>query len=211
MLWSEKGGGKDFEQAPLGAQVARCVKMIDIGSQTGEWQGKATVRRQVIITFELPNCLMSDGENAGKPFVVNKFYTASLGEKATLRHDLVAWRGREFTKEELAAFDAKNIMGKPCMLGLIDKEGKTRIGTIMQLPKGMPVPEQVNQSVFFSIDEFDQRVFDSLSDGIKKMIESSPEYKALKGKPAGSFDDMADDIPWADEKAASSEVEDIPF
>lgn len=212
MKWSEHGSSKDFEQAPTGAQVARCIKMIDIGTQVGEWQGKPKSRRQVIITFELPNCLMTEGDNEGKPFIVSKFYTASLGEKASLRHDLVAWRGREFTKEELAAFDAKNIMGKTCMLGLINKEGKTRIGTVMQLPKGMPIPDQINQTVFFSLDEFNQSVFDSLSDGIKKMVELSPEYKALKGKTQSSgFDDLSDDKLWDNESHMPVDDEDIPF
>ena len=209
MKWTESGNSKPFEQAPVGAQVGRCIKMIDIGTQTGEWQGKPTHRRQVILSWELPNCLMTEGESAGKPFIVSKFYTASLGEKATLRHDLEAWRGRAFTEEELAGFDSKNIMGKSCLLGLITKNEKTRVGTIMQLPTGMPVPNQVNKSVFFSLDEFDKDVFDSLSDGIKTMIMASPEYQAIASpQPSGNgFEDMPDDKPWDDSKLD----EDIPF
>lgn len=204
MQFKDNGGG-DFEQPPIGTHVARCVKMIDIGTQKGEYQGKATFKRQVIIGWELPNELITEGEFAGNPFTVSKFYTASLSEKANLRSDLKNWRGRDFTEEELAGFDAKNILGKPCMLSLTaNDKGKVRVTGVMALPKGTQVPEQVNEILYFSLEpeEFKQEVFDKLSDGYKKMIQVSPEYQertnpGMAQKPTGSgFDDFEDDIPF---------------
>lgn len=200
MKWADNGGG-DFEQPPVGTTVARCVKIIDIGTQKGEYQGKATSKRQCIVGWELPNDLMTEGDHAGKPFTVSKFYTASLGEKANLRKDLQNWRGREFTDEELRGFDSKNIIGKACMLSLTQNDkGKVRVTGVIALPKGMEVPPQVNASLYFSLDEYDAKVFESLSDGFKKMIQASPEYQAVASgrvkQPAGSFDDMDDDIPF---------------
>jgi hypothetical protein len=206
MKWSSEGG-TEFEQAPVGAQVARCTKLIDIGTQTGEWQGKPKHTRKVIITWELPKCLMSEGEYAGQPFTIARFYTASLGDKANLRHDLVSWRGREFTPEELAGFDAKNILGKPCMLNIIrDDKGKSRVNGVMQLPQGFEVPPQVNPSFYFSLDEFDSKAFEQLSKGIRGMVEASPEYRAIANpepsrsdfdEPSGhGFEDMPDDLPF---------------
>jgi len=202
MKWSDQGGG-DFEQPPIGTHVARCIKLIDIGTQRGEYQGKATMKRQVIIGFELPNELMQEGEYAGKPFTVSRFYTASLGEKANLRRDLANWRGRDFTEEELRGFDSKNILGKACMLSLTPNDkGKTRITGVMALPKGTPVPDQVNSTVYLSLepDEFNPEVFEALSDGYKKLIKASPEWAELQKPRApqggGHFDDMRDDIPF---------------
>lgn len=203
MKWTDTGG-KEFEQPPTGTHVARCVKMIDIGTQRGEYQGQATSKRQVIIGFELPNELMTEGDAAGKPFTVSRFYTASLSEKANLRKDLANWRGRDFTQQELLGFDAKNILDKTCMVSLTPNEkGKVRITGIMALPKGTPVPQRVNPIVYLSLEpgEFDQAVFDSLSDGYKKLIKVSPEYEAITkhdGQPEkkGAFDDMTDDIPF---------------
>lgn len=208
MKWKDSGGG-DYEQPPVGTHVARCVKLIDIGTQKGEYQGKATMKRQVIIGFELPNELMTEGEAAGKPFTVSKFYTASLGEKANLRKDLANWRGRDFTVGELQGFDSKNILGKACMLSLTANEaGKTRITGVMALPKGTQVPPQVNPTVYLSLerDEFNREVFEALSDGYKKFITNSPEYQELlrpapKQDDAGNgggraFDDMEDEIPF---------------
>lgn len=200
MKWTDTGGG-DFEQPPVGTYVARCIKIIDLGTQKGEWQGKANFKRQVIVGWELPTELMTEGDYAGKPFVVSKFYTASLGEKANLRKDLQNWRGREFTAEELAGFESKNILGKPCMLSLTaNDKGKTRVTGVMALPKGMQAPEQVNTVTYFSLDDFNRETFESLSKGFKAMIESSPEYQHIlngpKSAPKGSFEDMEDDIPF---------------
>jgi hypothetical protein len=200
MKWSDSGGG-DFEQAPIGTHIARCVKIIDIGTQKGEYQGKVNIRRQCIIGWELPNELMTEGEYAGKPFVVSRFYTSSLGEKANLRKDLENWRGKAFTEQELLGFEAKNILDKPCMLSIIHNDkGKARVSGVMAVPRGTLVPNRVNDLLYFSLDEFDQKIFDGLSDGYKKLIQVSPEYSGLsKGngsKPAGKFDDMEDDIPF---------------
>lgn len=201
MKWVNNDGS-DFEQPPVGTHVARCIKVIDIGTQRGDYQGKATSRRQCIIGWELSNELMAEGDYVGQPFTVSKFYTASLGEKANLRRDLENWRGRSFTDQELGGFESKNIIGKTCMLSLtLNEKAKIRVTGVMALPKGMEVPGQVNKSIYFSMDEFDAGVFDALSDGIKKMISSSPEYLAaikqsLGGGSQTSHDGVDDDIPF---------------
>ena len=201
MLIKETGGGMEFEQAPTGAHIGICIRIVDLGTQKNEYQGQVNYKREGLFTWELPSNLMTSGEQAGKPFVVSKFYTLSLSEKANLRKDLAAWRGRDFTPEELAGFDPKNVLGKACMLNLIaNAKGKTIINGVMQLPKGFPVPAQVNPNVYFSLEEFKQETFDGLSKGIKEIIERSPEYQKLKTpdyahEPVG-FDDLKDDIPW---------------
>jgi len=202
MLWADHGGG-DFEQPPVGTHVARCVKIIDIGTHRGEYQGKVTIRRQCIVGWELPNELMSEGEYAGKPFAVSRFYTASLSEKANLRKDLENWRGRAFTEAELAGFDAKNILSKACMLSLTENDkGKVKVTGVMALPRGTQVPDQINPLVFLSLErnEFDAKLFQGMSDGYKKLIMASPEYQEItrpgSTAPAGKFADMDDDIPF---------------
>src|SRR5579863_4111692 len=152
---SDKGGS--FQSAPVGTHVARCIKIIDIGTQTGEYQGKVLERNQIIVMFELPTTLMDDGN----PFVASKFYTNSLNEKANLRHDLEQWRGRAFSKEELGSFDLMNILGKPCMVSIIEKpEVKgTKVGSVMSIPKGFQVPEQVNPSFSFWLDEYSEEKY----------------------------------------------------
>lgn len=205
MRVSDNGGG-DFEQAPAGTHVARCVRLIDIGTQFGEYQGKPTSARKVVVTWELPNERMTEGEYAGKPFLVGKWYTASIGEKANLRKDLVNWRGREFNEEELRGFDIKKLLGVPCLLSLTPNEkNKVRVTGIMKPPPGTTCPPQINPPVYFSLerDEFNQAVFDSLSEFWQKEIQKSPEWGDLRGKPGPvkasavqSFAEMEDDIPF---------------
>lgn len=207
MKFKDNGGG-DFAQAPIGTHVARCVQVVDIGTQTGEYNGQPNQRRQCVIGFELPTELMPDGNFAGQPFKVSKFYTASLSEKANLRRDLESWRGKPFTAEELHGFDAANLIGKPCLVTVVaNDKGKSVIKAVTGLPKGTVVPAQVNASVFFSLDKFDPVVYEGLSKGFKKLIEESPEYTQMFNasspkastapvKGGNALADMDDDIPF---------------
>lgn len=178
-------GGTSFEQPPIGSHAARCIAIIDIGTQKTTFEGETQIRRQVIVRWELSNELMTTGDFAGKPFTVSKFYTASLHEKAGLRKDLVSWRSRDFTPEELKGFDLKNILGHPCMLAVgLSEKGKAKVTSVMGLPKGMVVPAQVNPSLNFSLnpEQFKAADFENLSKGFKEMVFVSPEYQALVGK-----------------------------
>lgn len=201
MKWSDSGG-KEFEQAAAGNHVARCIGMIDIGTQENSYEGKTTYARKIVLRFELPNEVMQDGDYAGKPFIVGKYYTASLSEKANLRKDLESWRGRPFTQEELMGFDSKNILDKPCMVNVVhtDKK-KAKIASIAPIPRGLEIPPRVNDILYLSLerDEFKRDVFEGLSDYWKGEIMKSPEWAELQGKPtkaAKSFDEMTDDIPF---------------
>lgn len=194
MIIKDTGGG-NFEQAPAGTHLGRCIKLIDIGTQKGEYQGQATFKRQIIVGWELPSELMQTGEYAGKPFCVSKFYTASLSEKANLRKDLENWRGRAFTDEELRGFDLSSILGKPCMLSIVlNDKNNARVGGVMAAPKGMSLPEIANPVLYFSLEEgrFDMATFESFSDKMRQMISQSPEFhERMKhsGKPADAFED----------------------
>jgi hypothetical protein len=172
------GGGGDFEQVPAGTFAARCYQIIDLGHQTFEWKGEAKVAPKVRITWGL-NEPMKDG----RPFSISKEYTASIGEKANLRKDLEAWRNRKFTAQELSNFSLENVLGAPCMIGIVhvpSKDGtKTyaNLGSIMALPKGMECPELVNPAVKFDIGTFDQKVFESLTNYVQKKILMSKELE----------------------------------
>ena len=91
--YTSEGSGGSFKQAPAGTHVARAIKIIDLGTQHGEYLGEPTVRSQIVVQWELPNeTLTIDGED--KPFIVSCFYTNSLNEKAKLRADLETWSGK---------------------------------------------------------------------------------------------------------------------
>lgn len=194
-----KESGSDFKQPDAGTYPARCIKIIDLGTQHDEWQGKPIVRRQVMLMWELPTETVTiDGQE--KPMIVSKFYTLSLSEKSNLRPDLEAWRGRAFTPEELLGFDLANVLDKPCMVSVIHNDkGKARVSSVGKLVKGIEVPPHFNKPVFFSLDEFDGSVFQSLPDGIKNIIAKSDEYKASFAPPGSN------------NVAQGTDPDDIPF
>jgi hypothetical protein len=195
------GGGGDFEQCPAGSFAARCYQIIDLGHQTFEWQGTAKVAPKVRITWEL-NEMMADG----RPFSISKEYTASIGDKANLRKDLESWRGRAFSAEELRNFSLENVLGAPCLLGVVHRPSKdgskvyANVGSVMALPKGMTAPELVNPAIKFDIGTFDHTVFESLSNYVQKKIMMSKELEENGIPQATSSQDEpvieSDEVPF---------------
>lgn len=184
MQWSAKSEST-WKQPETGNWPATCIRIIDLGTQEREYQGKTSYRRQSLIIWEI------DGQvdDQGQPITISKAYTASLGDKANLRKDLESWRGRPFTSDELAGFDVKNLLGKPCLLNLIKVQGqkgeKVVIATISALPKGMPSPNApVHAQYIYSLDDHDQAIWDTLSDGIKGWINRSQERSQSQLAPS---------------------------
>lgn len=142
-------GGKDFELVPAGNHQAVCVFVEDIGTHEGTYQGVPNNRHQIVVCWELVE-KMTKGENAGKPFMVSKFYTFSLGEKANLRKDLEAWRGVAFTEDDLKnGFDIEKLKGANCLLNVIHykkQDGNTgsKIQSISPIIKGMTKITPIN-------------------------------------------------------------------
>lgn len=132
-----KQDNANFEQPTPGTVQAVCVFVHDIGNQPGEYQGKPRIAHKIIVAWELGQ-KMTTGEFAGKPFMITKYYTLSLSEKASLRKDLEAWRGKAFTEAELKGFDVESIKGANCLLSIVETEnGKRKVNGVMALPAGM--------------------------------------------------------------------------
>lgn len=190
----------NFELVPAGTYVATCYRIIDLGTQKNEYQGKTNFHHQIIIGWELTDEKMKDG----KPFAMQKFYNLSSNEKATLRIDLESWRGQPFSKEEFGSFDIAKLLGKPCLMGVVheNKNGKLKaiISSILRLPKNMTSPTLVNPIVQFDLSSFDQEVYDSLSDFCKGKIALSPEYAEIKNPTGEKIShvpvDLNDEIPF---------------
>lgn len=177
MQWSAKSEST-WKQPEAGNCSALCIRVIDLGTQDGEFQGKPKSSRQCRIVWELTDQF----DDNGKPLIIQRTYTSSLGEKANLRRDLESWRGRPFTPEELAGFDVHNIIGKPCLLNLIKKQRpygeSVEISAVGALPKGMSVPAvPVNETYIYSVDEHDPVVWEKLSARLQERINSSHERR----------------------------------
>jgi hypothetical protein len=194
----EHSGGGNFQIAPAGNHVAICYQMIELGQLYDKKYDKWS--RKVLLGWELPMETMDDG----RPFIVSNRFTASLGENAALRRQLESWRGRPFSAQELAGFDLKAVLGKPCMVNIVHKQvgDKTyaNITSITPLPKGMEVPAQQNANQVFEFGDqgFDEAAFNGLSDGLKRVISESKDYQMLAGsdQAVASQDDLDSDLPF---------------
>ena len=175
-------GGGDFTPAPAGIHRAVCISYVDLGHQESEFNGESKIQNKVMLMWELPDELIKT-DDGDKPFVVSKFYTKSLHEKSTMRHDLVAWRGREFTEPELEGFDLDNILGKACQVNIIheSKNGKTRakLTAVLPLSKGMEKPEPSVEPWRYDMAEDRSNFPEQLSDGMKKLIMKSKEMNSV--------------------------------
>jgi hypothetical protein len=215
LVAKDSGGDGNFTPVPPGMHLARCYRIIDLGTQKSEFQGQIKYLQKVMLQFEV------HGEDEkgkalvtskGDPLSISKNYTLSLAEKATLRLDLQTWRGVAFTPDQLRGFELKNILGHWAMLSVaksIGNNGKeyTNIMSINPVPaaiKRSGLPTGFNKLAMFVIDNPDMELFETFSSSLKEKIQATPEWRARnagqpvsKPAPSGSgFDDMDDDIPF---------------
>jgi hypothetical protein len=200
----------NYTPPPAGMHIARCYRLIDLGTQPKSYQGKPTGEaRKIMATWEL---LGEERMDDGKPFTISKSWFLSMHEKASLRKDLESWRGKPFTAEEEHSFDVSKLLGAYCLLNVVQETGQdgntyTQIKAITPLIKGMPKPEPVNDNFIFDADEPDMAAFEKFSDKMKETINGCREWRARRSgsKPATTatgpnkstgFDDMDDDIPF---------------
>jgi hypothetical protein len=212
-LIAKDGGEGSFTPVPPGMHLARCYRVVDLGTQKTEWQGQTKYLAKIMIQFEVHG----EDENGkpiitskGEPMSISKNYTLSLAEKATLRKDLAGWRGRDFTPEELKGFELKNILGHWAMLSVaksLGNNGKeyTNIMSVNPVPvaiKKAGLPVGFNDPAIFSIADADMDLFETFSKNLKEKIQASPEWQAreqyTKTETSGGqgMEDIDEDIPF---------------
>jgi len=200
-----------FTPVPSGMHLARCYRVVDMGTQKSSWQGTDKYQRKVMVQFEI-HSEDADGKplltDKGDPLSISKNYTLSLAERATLAIDLESWRGAAFTSDERKGFDLNNVLGKWAMLNVIKSVGNdgkeyTNIDSINPVPaqvKKAGLPEGHNEAKLFSIDNADMEMYESFSDRLKQKIAESPEWQHKAGrkteKKSSGSDDFNDDIPF---------------
>ena len=205
---AKDSGGGDFKKVPPGAYIGRCYSLIDLGTQLSSGQYGEKMQHKIRIGWELfgedeqgnPLTVTVDGREM--PMTISKSYTVSLHEKAGLRKDLAAWRGRDFTEEEAKAFDVSKLLGAYCMVNVTTSEnnGKTysNVAGLTPLPGALKnaKPAGVHTNQVFDLDNPDMKLFATFHEKLQEAIKRSPEWAAKNGKKAGSgFDDFpADDL-----------------
>lgn len=205
-----KESGGDFTPAPAGTHLARCIGCVSLGTQPPN-SPQFNAAFKVMLVFELPDELLPNGQ----AMTVSMERTCSLSEKATLRHDLESWRGKPFTKEELAGFDVAQVVDIPCMLSVIHKQsakGKTyaAITAISKLPKAVQAKPRVNELVRYEIEHGKNKVFESLPEFVRKKIMNCIEWNSpSQESPESEPQPDAPPDDWVPESEAHEM--DVPF
>lgn len=175
--------GKDFQHPPAGTHTGRCFKLIDLGTQQGEYQGVPTYpKRQIFLQWELPDELMEDG----KPLTQGCFVSLTFGEKATLPKIV-----RASGKEPVKHFNANELVGTSCNLNIThevkpDGKVKVKIAGWSPLKRSETPPVGINEPFIFDLDKFNQAAFDGLGDFFKEAIKKSPEYMEIANPNNGA-------------------------
>ncbi len=206
-------GGGDFKRVPPGAYIGRCFSLVDLGTQLTTGQYGEKMQHKIKIGWELfgeeedgtPLTITVDGKEM--PLTISKSYTVSLHEKASLRKDLAAWRGKDFTDDEARAFDVSKLLGAYCMVNVTQSEtnGKTysNVAGLTPIPGALKnaKPAPVHENVKFDLDAPDMETFSTFHEKLQEAIKKSPEWAQLqrKGNPTNTapFPDMEEEeIPF---------------
>lgn len=210
---SDSGGGGNFKRVPAGVHIGRCFSLIDLGTQHTEGQYGVKMQHKIRIGWELfgedengaPLTVEVDGKEM--PLTISKSYTVSLHEKASLRKDLAAWRGKDFTEDEAKAFDVSKLIGAYCMVNVTTSEtnGKTysNVSGLTPIPAALKnsKPAGVHEPVVFDLDAPDMAVFNTFHEKLQDAIKRSPEWAQMNG---GGKKAQHHDFP-------DMEVEEVPF
>lgn len=218
---TDSGGNSNFKRVPPGAYIGRCFNLIDLGTQFTDGQYGPKSQHKIKLGWELfgddengqPLTIDIDGKDM--PMTISKSYTVSLHEKALLRKDLAAWRGKDFTEEEAKAFDVAKLLGAYAMVNVTHSEtnGKTytNVAGLTPIPGVLKnaKPDPVHANVLFDLDKPDMAVFATFHEKLQEAIKRSPEWQKSTGQSrdlqerqapprqaSSGFEDMDDDIPF---------------
>jgi len=199
-------GGGNFKRVPQGVFIGRCYSLIDLGTQHTSGQYGDKFQHKLKIGWELfgeeenGTPLTVDVDGVMMPLTISKTYTVSLHEKAGLRRDLSAWRGKDFTDDEAKAFDVSKLIGAYCMINVTESTTNNKtysnVAGITPLPGALKnaKPEPVHANVKFDLDEPDMKVFATFHEKLQEAIKKSPEWAKSQGTSyTPSHDDSFDD------------------
>lgn len=211
LTYKTGGAGADFAPLPAGTYIGICDMVVDVGIQPGSGMYPKP-KRQVFIRWEFPAERIDferDGKKQSGPAVLGKTYTASMNEKANLRHDLESWRGMAFTDEQAEAFDVSSILGKPCMINVThtQKGDKTyaNVTSVGKLMKGVDAKTLIPEITPIYYAEDNTTAYKQLPEWLRKKIDGQ-----IIEKPAPESQDQEPMGNQLDDGSFISD-EDIPF
>ncbi len=190
-----KRTGSDFEIAPAGLYIARCFRVLYIGTQPKVFKGiESGSVQKIIVSWEL----LSDKvrRDDGSPHQIHQEYTLSISKRAKLAQHLEAWFGSEPDDN----FDCETLVGKYCRMQIGHKSSENSgntyavISALIGLDEADNKPQPFNPNTFFDIMEPDMEVFESLSQYYREQIEKAEEWTGGTAVGASNTQVRDDDL-----------------
>jgi len=179
---SQSATRKPYTPAPQGMHFARCVSIIDLGTQDGQFGAK----RKMNVTFELLGTQMprEQATDPIRPFTISKEYTTSFNSKSTWRKDVSSWLSPRIISDG-ETVSSKDLLGRECMVLVTHKMKKDGSGVraditaITPVMQGQQAPPAQNEVFEFEIGATDQFVqFPKVHSWMRDKICLSPEFQS---------------------------------
>lgn len=175
-------------QAPPGVHPAVCVALVDIGTHSRLYKGKARDARQMVIVWEL-----TDTENAdkpGEPVFAYAELTQSFNEKSNLRAFVEGRTSRRLP--ESGDYDVLLELGQPCMLTVLSDGQYSNVESVSAPYRGMTVPPPHVEPFVYMVDpriQIDIHVFPGwlphiYGKSVRQKIMMSKEVTAMMNEQA---------------------------
>ena len=161
---------------PAGQYLAVCVGIYDLGEQYSKKYKNYSPK--LMITFELPSVTIEvDGKQ--EPRQLSREFTISGKNNSKLRAFISSWNGVQYSDEAFGEFDLLSQIGKPAMINvLLNETGEyANIDTIMPLFPGLTSPTTNTPLQCWDMDNWDDKVFESLPEWVQEKIKKSSQYQ----------------------------------
>ena len=172
------GTDKEWERAPAGTHAGWCTAVIDLGVQYSERYDSS--QQKVRIEWELSE----ERQSTGEVFLVGREYNnfVTLSGNSIFKRTLEAWRGQPFDADGLASFDIANLLGKPCMLTLMENVGAngktyTNVEGVTAVPKGLVMAAVSSEPFLFDFETRDPATWLRLPGWLQQRCEKATNWQ----------------------------------
>lgn len=177
-------GESKKEKVTEGSHEVMLVRVVDLGTQPGS-NAYPDPKRKLEFMYEVMDqkFMYKDEE---KPFclreTISPVYISE--KKETNYHKMLnALFGKTLTYEEAREVDFDEILWNIYMAQVEHNWDWVNVWSITKVTKKVEQMykdyDPTNEKFVFSLENFDQSLFDKLNDKKKEIIQSSPEYKKL--------------------------------
>jgi hypothetical protein len=174
------------ELPPEGPHLARLVALIELGTHQAQYQdARPKAELRLYFAWELLGLNRTDG----RPHILARVFNMSFHPKSALSALLQQWGGTAPRVGE--SVDFIRLLGQPCLLSIthqaVNDRKFARVAGVLQVPKGLTVPEATHVPVVWEIDSTDplpEHPWLPYCYGrpVKEWITSSPEWERRVGR-----------------------------